>query len=229
MSRFQPHVSRDRDTSKGKSDFANVLTEGWANIFEPFVPVVCTVTSSGGGRGMSRRHFAATFFPFSLSLFFTRWKNNGEQRVRKTMRALVMRWYAWTSVEKCAVSPVENKRDEIVIPLDFRRNGDPHRFAIGWIEKFRFENPLLLDVRLTGWKKGEEGKKKKKDETASGKILSKSMESWGMKSVWRFDYETSEMNNLMSNEYNETKKKTVKTRLVWLVKNWRIEKRLKIK
>lgn len=90
MSRFQPHVSRDRDTSKGKSDFANVLTEGWANIFEPFVPVVCTVTSSGGGRGMSRRHFAATFFPFSLSLFFfTRSKNNGEQRVRKTMRALV--------------------------------------------------------------------------------------------------------------------------------------------
>lgn len=52
------------------------------------------------------------------------------------------------------------------------------------------------------------------------------MESWGMKSVWRFDYETSEMNNLMN---NETKKKTVKARLVWLVKNWRIEKRLKTK
>lgn len=102
---------------------------------------------------------------------------------------------------------MENKRDEIVIPLDFRRNGDPHRSAIGWIEKFRFENPLLLDVRLTGWKKGEEGKKKKKDETASGKILSKSMESWGMKSVWRFDYETSEMNNLMRNQEEDRENK----------------------
>lgn len=92
MSRFQPHVSRDRDTSKGKSDFANVLTEGWANIFEPFVPVVCTVTSSEGGvcRGAtSRPHFFPSFFSLSLFfLFFTRWKNNGEQRVRKTMRAL---------------------------------------------------------------------------------------------------------------------------------------------
>lgn len=209
MSRFQPHVCRDRDTSKGKSDFANVLTEGWANIFEPFVPVVCTVTSSGGGRGMSRRHFAATFFPFSLSLFFSPDRKTTENNAfeKRCARWLVMRWYAWTSVEKCAVSPVENKRDEIVIPLDFRRNGDPHRSAIGWIEKFRFENPLLLDVRLTGWKKGEEGKKKKKDETASGKILSKSMESWGMKSVWRFDYETSEMNNLMRNQEEDRENK----------------------
>ena len=223
MSRFQPHVSRDRDTSKGKSDFANVLTEGWANIFEPFVPVVCTVTSSGGGRGMSRRHFAATFFPFSLSLFFTRWKNNGEQRVRKTMRALVMRWYAWTSVEKCAVSPVENKRDEIVIPLDFRRNGDPHRSAIGWIEKFRFENPLLLDVRLTGWKKGEEGKKKKKM-----KPLEKSCQNRWNREEWRA-CDVSIMKRAKWIIWWETKKKTVKTRLVWLVKNWRIEKRLKTK
>lgn len=73
MSRFQPHVSRDRDTSKGKSDFANVLTEGWANIFEPFVPVVCTVTSSEGGvcRGAtSRPHFFPSFFSLSLSFFF---------------------------------------------------------------------------------------------------------------------------------------------------------------
>lgn len=224
MSRFQPHVSRDRDTSKGKSDFANVLTEGWANIFESFVPVVCTVTSSGGGRGMSRRHFAATFFPFSLSLFFTRWKNNGEQRVRKTMRALVMRWYAWTSVEKCAVSPVENKRDEIVIPLDFRRNGDPHRSAIGWIEKFRFENPLLLDVRLTGWKKGEEGKKKKKMKQP----LEKSCQNRWNREEWRA-CDVSIMKRAKWIIWWETKKKTVKTRLVWLVKNWRIEKRLKIK
>lgn len=155
MSRFQPHVSRDRDTSKGKSDFANVLTEGWANIFEPFVPVVCTVTSSEGGvcRGAtSRPHFFPSFFSLSLFSFFY-----SMEKQRRTTRskndARVMRWYAWTSVEKCAVSPVENKRDEIVIPLDFRRNGDPHRSAIGWIEKFRFENPLLLDVRLTGWKK----------------------------------------------------------------------------
>lgn len=155
MSRFQPHVSRDRDTSKGKSDFANVLTEGWANIFEPFVPVVCTVTSSEGGvcRGAtSRPHFFPSFF-FSLSFFFFYSMEKQRRTTRSKNDARVMRWYAWTSVEKCAVSPVENKRDEIVIPLDFRRNGDPHRSAIGWIEKFRFENPLLLDVRLTGWKK----------------------------------------------------------------------------
>lgn len=181
MSRFQPHVSRDRDTSKGKSDFANVLTEGWANIFEPFVPVVCTVTSSEGGvcRGAtSRPHFFPSFFSLSLFSFFY-----SMEKQRRTTRskndARVMRWYAWTSVEKCAVSPVENKRDEIVIPLDFRRNGDPHRSAIRWIEKFRFENPLLLDVRLTGWKK----KKGRRWSSPCGKILSKSTGSWGTKSV----------------------------------------------
>lgn len=181
MSRFQPHVSRDRDTSKGKSDFANVLTEGWANIFEPFVPVVCTVTSSEGGvcRGAtSRPHFFPSFF-FSLSFFFFYSMEKQRRTTRSKNDARVMRWYAWTSVEKCAVSPVENKRDEIVIPLDFRRNGgDPHRSAIGWIEKFRFENPLLLDVRLTGWKK-----KGRRWSSPCGKILSKSTGSWGTKSV----------------------------------------------
>lgn len=32
------------------------------------------------------------------------------------------------------------------------------------------------------------------------------MESWGMKSVWRFDYETSEMNNLMRNQEDRENK-----------------------
>lgn len=33
------------------------------------------------------------------------------------------------------------------------------------------------------------------------------MESWGMKSVWRFDYETSEMNNLMRNQEEDRENK----------------------
>lgn len=226
MSRFQPHVCRDRDTSKGKSDFANVLTEGWANIFEPFVPVVCTVTSSGGGRGMSRRHFAATFFPFSLSLFFSpdrkttennafekrcaRWLCVG-MRERRLKNVRCRRWK--TRGMKLLFHLISGEMAILIAPRsDELKNS---------VSKIHYSS-------TSGWpvEKKERGKKKKKDETASGKILSKSMESWGMKSVWRFDYETSEMNNLMN---NETKKKTVKARLVWLVKNWRIEKRLKTK
>lgn len=168
MSRFQPHVSRDRDTSKGKSDFANVLTEGWANIFEPFVPLVCTVTSSGGGGYVEaplRGHiFSFFFFFFPPSVFFPPFFSldgkTTENNARSKNDARVMRRYAWTSVEKCAVSPVENKRDEIVIPLDFRRNGDPHRSAIGWIEKFRFRKSITRR-QVDRLEKGGKGKRTK--------------------------------------------------------------------
>lgn len=195
MSRFQPHVSRDRDTSKGKSDFANVLTEGWANIFEPFVPLVCTVTSSGGGGGYVeaplRGHIFSFFFFFPPSVFFPPFFSldgkTTENNARSKNDARVMRRYAWTSVEKCAVSPVENKRDEIVIPLDFRRNGDPHRSAIGWIEKFRFRKSITRR-QVDRLEKGGKGKRTK--QPFQLEILSKSMESRGMKSVWRFDRET---------------------------------------
>lgn len=195
MSRFQPHVSRDRDTSKGKSDFANVLTEGWANIFEPFVPVVCTVTSSEGGvcRGAtSRPHFFPSFF-FSLSLFsfFTRWKNNGEQRVRKTMRALCVgmreRWLKnvrcrrWkTRGMKLLFHLISGEMAILIAPRsDELKNS---------VSKIHYSS-------TSGWP--VEKKKKEEDEAALVEKSCQNRRDREERRAWRFDYETSEMNNLI--------------------------------
>lgn len=225
MSRFQPHVSRDRDTSKGKSDFANVLTEGWANIFEPFVPVVCTVTSSGGGRGMSRRHFAATFFPFSLSLFFSpdrkttennafekrcaRWLCVG-MRERRLKNVRCRRWK--TRGMKLLFHLISGEMAILIAPRsDELKNS---------VSKIHYSS-------TSGWpveKKERRGKRKKKMKQP----LEKSCQNRWNREEWRA-CDVSIMKRAKWIIWWETKKKTVKTRLVWLVKNWRIEKRLKIK
>lgn len=195
MSRFQPHVSRDRDTSKGKSDFANVLTEGWANIFEPFVPVVCTVTSSEGGvcRGAtSRPHFFPSFFSLSLFfLFFTRWKNNGEQRVRKTMRALCVgmrerrlknvRCRRWkTRGMKLLFHLISGEMAILIAPRsDELKNS---------VSKIHYSS-------TSGWP--VEKKKKEEDETALVEKSCQNRRDREERRAWRFDYETSEMNNLI--------------------------------
>lgn len=194
MSRFQPHVSRDRDTSKGKSDFANVLTEGWANIFEPFVPVVCTVTSSEGGvcRGAtSRPHFFPSFFSLSLFfLFFTRWKNNGEQRVRKTMRALCVgmrerrlknvRCRRWkTRGMKLLFHLISGEMAILIAPRsDELKNS---------VSKIHYSS-------TSGW---PVEKKKEKDEAALVEKSCQNRRDREERRAWRFDYETSEMNNLI--------------------------------
>lgn len=195
MSRFQPHVSRDRDTSKGKSDFANVLTEGWANIFEPFVPVVCTVTSSEGGvcRGAtSRPHFFPSFFFLSLFfLFFTRWKNNGEQRVRKTMRALCVgmrerrlknvRCRRWkTRGMKLLFHLISGEMAILIAPRsDELKNS---------VSKIHYSS-------TSGWP--VEKKKKEEDEAALVEKSCQNRRDREERRAWRFDYETSEMNNLI--------------------------------
>lgn len=164
MSRFQPHVSRDRDTSKGKSDFANVLTEGWANIFEPFVPLVCTVTSSEGGGYVEaplRGHIFSFFFFFPPPFFFLPFFHSMEKqrrttRVRKTMRVLCVdtrerrlknvRCRRWkTRGMKLLFHLISGEMAILIAP-----RSDELKNSV-------FENPLL-DVRLTGWKKGEKGK-----------------------------------------------------------------------
>lgn len=195
MSRFQPHVSRDRDTSKGKSDFANVLTEGWANIFEPFVPVVCTVTSSEGGvcRGAtSRPHFFPSFFSLSLFfLFFTRWKNNGEQRVRKTMRALCVgmrerrlknvRCRRWkTRGMKLLFHLISGEMAILIAPRsDELKNS---------VSKIHYSS-------TSGWP--VEKKKKEENEAALVEKSCQNRRDREERRAWRFDYETSEMNNLI--------------------------------
>lgn len=194
MSRFQPHVSRDRDTSKGKSDFANVLTEGWANIFEPFVPVVCTVTSSEGGvcRGAtSRPHFFPSFFSLSLFfLFFTRWKNNGEQRIRKTMRALCVgmrerrlknvRCRRWkTRGMKLLFHLISGEMAILIAPRsDELKNS---------VSKIHYSS-------TSGW---PVEKKKEEDEAALVEKSCQNRRDREERRAWRFDYETSEMNNLI--------------------------------
>lgn len=195
MSRFQPHVSRDRDTSKGKSDFANVLTEGWANIFEPFVPLVCTVTSSGGGGGYVeaplRGHIFSFFFFFSplrffSSLFFTRWKNNGEQRAFEKRCACYASIRVNVGWKMCGVAGGKQEGWNCYstwFPAKWRSSS--LRDRMNW--KIPFSK---IHYSTSGWPVGKRGKREK-DETAFPlEILSKSMESRGMKSVWRFDRET---------------------------------------
>lgn len=220
MSRFQPHVSRDRDTSKGKSDFANVLTEGWANIFEPFVPVVCTVTSSEGGvcRGAtSRPHFFPSFFSLSLFfLFFTRWKNNGEQRVRKTMRALCVgmrerrlknvRCRRWkTRGMKLLFHLISGEMAILIAPRsDELKNS---------VSKIHYSS-------TSGW---PVEKKKEEDEAVLVEKSCQNRRDREERRAWRFDYETSEMNNLII-------ERTKPREQGMIVKNWRrFEKWLKMK
>ena len=218
MSRFQPHVCRDRDTSKGKSDFANVLTEGWANIFEPFVPVVCTVTSSGGGRGMSRRHFAATFFhPIEKQRRTTRSKNDARvgwlcvgMRERRLKNVRCRRWK--TRGMKLLFHLISGEMAILIAPRsDELKNS---------VSKIHYSS-------TSGWpveKKERRGKRKKKMKQP----LEKSCQNRWNREEWRA-CDVSIMKRAKWIIWWETKKKTVKTRLVWLVKNWRIEKRLKIK
>lgn len=195
MSRFQPHVSRDRDTSKGKSDFANVLTEGWANIFEPFVPVVCTVTSSEGGvcRGAtSRPHFFPSFFFLSLFFLFLldgKTTENNAFEKRCARYALVCVNVGW---KMCGVAGGKQEGWNCYstwFPAKWRSSS--LRDRMNW--KIPFRKSITPRRQVDRLKK----KKKEEDEAALVEKSCQNRRDREERRAWRFDYETSEMNNLI--------------------------------